>query len=46
MAELRIARFVRWKEIHARYSAEVPSFPLPHFSACIQSDTSTNKKES
>ena len=34
------------RQIHARYSAEVHSFPLPHFSACTQSDTSTDKKQS
>ena len=34
------------RQIHARYSAEVPSFPLSHFSACTPSDASTDKKQS
>ena len=34
------------RQIHTRYSAEVPSFLLPHFSACAQNDGSINKKQS
>ena len=34
------------RQIHTRYLAEVPSFLLPHFSACTQSDSSINKKQS
>ena len=33
-------------QIHTSYSAEVPSFFLPHFSLCTQSDGSINKKQS